>query len=245
VSRRAAAALKRDELAAMERERRAACSRVEVTSPGVVRGFDAMHVTTASGRRFALVAADACVAYRTSVHLAARYDGAAVAAALAADFAQHGAPLVCRLDRASCHRTDDVAAVLASHGVLALHGPPRHPGYYGQLERQNRDHRAWLRAVGDDLAPGSLVTAMARMRSALNETWRRRSLDWRTAAEIWALRPTMQEDRIALHDEVTDRAARLRADDIDEDLAMRLAIEKALTDRGYLRVTPGRRVLCE
>lgn len=28
------------------------------------------------------------------------------------------------------------------YAVLVLHGPPHHPRFYGQLERQNREHRA-------------------------------------------------------------------------------------------------------
>src|SRR5262249_1315693 len=54
VSRRVAAQIKRDELARMESERKTECDRVEVTRPGVVRGFDAMYLTTG----FALIAAD-------------------------------------------------------------------------------------------------------------------------------------------------------------------------------------------
>jgi hypothetical protein len=49
-------------------------------------------------------------------------------------------------------------------------------------------------------------------------------------------RQPVTDDRAQLHDEVLDRAARLRGDGLDDDLAMRLAIEKALTIRGYLRV---------
>lgn len=235
VSRRTAAAIKADELSAMERERRARCQTVHVLRPGVVRGFDAMYTHTSAGWRYSLIAADSCVPYRTSIQTATRYDSGHVARVLDDDFRTHGPPLVCRLDRAACQRTDEVDAVLAHHRVLRLHGPPHHPGYYGQLERQNREHRAWLDAL-DVLDPDALDAASASMRTRLNGLWRRRTLDWRTAEEVWMERQPVNDDRAQLHDEVLERAARLRGDGLDDDLAMRLAIEKALTIRGYLRV---------
>jgi transposase-like protein len=244
VSRRQAAALKADELRLLERERQAACERVEVLRPGVVRGFDAMHLAT-PGARFALVSGDACVPYRTSALLASRYDAVHVAKALEADFEAHGAPLVWRRDRALCHGAEPVASVLEGCGVLALEGPPHHPGYYGQLERMMREHRAWLYGHGE-LHDGDLEADWERMRFALNALWRRPTLSWQTAASVWEGRQAVTDDRDELRDEVHDRAARLRRESshpIDERLAMRLAIEKALANRGYLRVHPGRRVL--
>jgi len=240
VSRRQAAVLKADELRNMERERRAASGMVEVTAPGVIRGFDAVHVLIHPGRRFVLIAADASVPFRTSAPVVLSYSGHDVARALEEDFARHGAPLVCRLDRASCQRTIEVVSVLKRWGVLPLHGPPHHARYYGQLERQNREHRAWL----DLVAPNSdeeLHDEASRMIDVLNRRWPRRTLDWCTAASLWDARPPITEDRAALRQEVDDRAARLCAKSVEETLAMRLAIEQALIERGYLRVQPGRR----
>ncbi len=59
VSRRQAAAVKHATLAAMERERKAGLDRVVVTTPGIVRGFDAMQVAAEEGDRYALIAGDA------------------------------------------------------------------------------------------------------------------------------------------------------------------------------------------
>lgn len=239
VSRRAAARIKRDELAAIERERQAEAGQVEVTVPGVLRGFDAMHL----GEACALVSADASVPYRTAAAAVPAYDGRHVADVLAADFSAHGAPLVLRLDRARCHETAEVLSVLREHGVLLLHGPPRHPQYYGQLERQNREHRAWLNSqVGPD--QDDLAALLTRMTSALNRLWRRPTLDWRTAEEVWMQRRPLTENRRDLHQWVQARADQLRNRGLRDDLAMRLAIEQALSERGYLKVTPGRRVLC-
>ncbi|MGC4000306.1 MAG: hypothetical protein QM767_23845 [Anaeromyxobacter sp.] len=80
VSRRQAAAVKHETLTAMERERKAAAATVEVTTAGAVRGFDAMYLATTAGRRFALVAADAAMPYRTTAAAVPAYDGHAVAA---------------------------------------------------------------------------------------------------------------------------------------------------------------------
>lgn len=83
VSRRRAAWIKRETLTAMERERVAAAERITITMPGVLRGFDAMHVH----RRYLLVAGDGCVPYRTSLTVSAAYDARAVVRALERDLA--------------------------------------------------------------------------------------------------------------------------------------------------------------
>src|SRR5690349_24208363 len=43
----------------------------------------------------------------------------------------------------SCHTAEPVLSVLRAHRVLLLQGPAYHARYYGQLERQNLDHRRW------------------------------------------------------------------------------------------------------
>jgi hypothetical protein len=238
VSRRQAAAIKRTTVTAMERERVACAVRIAVTAPGVMRGFDAMHVPTRTEAYPVLFAGDASVPYRTSALVVERYNACAVARALARDFERHGAPLVLRFDRASAHDAPEVRAVLRDFGVLPLHGPPRYPRYYGQLERQNREHRAWLDAHGpcDEL---ELDAACQTMIAALNDAWRRPTLGWRTAREVWQARPCFDQDRESLHADVDDYLRRLRErprdDTIQEDLMERLAVELALAKRGYLK----------
>jgi hypothetical protein len=246
ISRRQAAALKRDELAAMERERKASAARVEVIAPGVVRGFDAVHVVTTHGVRYLLASGDGCIPYRTSTAVVDHYDGRSVADALDRDFSQSGAPLVERADRASSHRTDVVAEVLRAHGVLLLHGPPHYPRYYGQLERQNREHRAWLSAH-PTYAPDELEQDCVHMRLVLNGLWRRPTLNWRTADTAWGERVPLTVDRDELREIVTDGAHRRRRAGLDADFAWRLAIESALQQKGLLRIInpPQPKVLCE
>ena len=242
VSRRQAARVKRATLTALERERVDSTTRVTVTRPGVVRGFDAVHVRTTAGTAYVLPSADAAVPYRTSVAVTTRYDGDSVARAVEEDIGKHGAPLVWRVDRASAHRCPQVGEVLARHGVLVLHGPPRHPSYYGQLERMNRDHRGWLDALGL-LDPELLAEEVERMRVTLNAVLPRRSLQWRTAQQVWGQRPALDVDRAGFREEVRARAARLALSDEKlrayDGLVDRLAIEAALTSRGLLKCERG------
>jgi transposase InsO family protein len=238
VSRRAAAAIKADVRTAMERERRAMCRRVEVAVVGSIRGFDAMYLAARDGVRYVLVAADVAVPYRTSARVVERYDEASVIAAMEADFEAHGAPLVWREDRASCQRTPAVRAVLQRHGVLLLHGPPHHPGYYGQTERQMREHRALLPEV-TTLPVSALADEIGEVTRIANEVLPRRALGFRTAGAVWRERPILSDNRAELAAEVGARAEELRGrinGAADEDTLRRFAIEQALIARGYLRI---------
>jgi hypothetical protein len=240
LSRREAARVKHAELRAMERERKQTATQVLVTVPGVMRGFDQLVIGTVAGRRYGLVSVDASVPYRTQIAIVERYDGPAVAAALDRDFTENGAPLVLRLDRAACHLVDAVRAVCRAHGVILLHGPARYPQYYGQLERSNREHRAWLDDAGI-LEPDQLGSECERMRRALNEALPRVSLDWRTSAACWRERRSDVGalDRSVFHREVYNRALKIASDVTDTKLAMRLAIEQALQRRSYLVINKG------
>jgi hypothetical protein len=243
-SRRAASAIKAQTLTAMECERKTAAGSVRVVQPGALRGFDAMYVATTEGWRYLLVCADAAVPYRTTIDVVEHYDGVAVAATLSRDMDAHGVPLAYRLDRAACHAVDDVLDLLHARGALVLHGPPHHPRYYGQLERQNREHRAWLEVLGL-LTPVELVRSVRRMQHALNALWPRRTLSWQTSEAVWMQRQVIVEDRSALRAEVAARAARIRStSDLSgrpADTAERFAIEHAFRLRGYLNVQTGAR----
>jgi transposase-like protein len=238
VSRRQAADIKRTTVTAMERERIADTTRVHVNQPGVVRGMDGMHVMTTHGVYWVLLFGDASVAYRTSTLVTSTYDSDAVARAIDEDFRRNGAPLVLRMDRASAQRTPAVNDVLAHHRVLVLHGPPRLPRFYGQQERQNRDHRAWLDVLGTP-SPAALPAHTERMRYALNERWPQRRLGWRTPAQAWSSRANVETVRAAFHGEVLQYKSKYRRRSVDDDMAQRLAIEKALTRNGWLRREAG------
>jgi transposase InsO family protein len=238
VSRRHAAAIKRQELRDMERERKANCRSVSILAPGLVRGFDAMHVPCIDGKAYWLVSADAAIPYRTSIVTAPRYDADHVIAALQRDFEEHGPPLVIRLDRIACHRTPEVDELLSRYEVLALHGPPRHPYFYGQLERQNREHRAWQRML-QPVTRRELAAAATSMTTALNALWARPTLDWCTAQAAWQRRPRIDVDRQALRRDVEWQAAGLVRAGVKVLEARRLAIETALMERGLLSIQNG------
>lgn len=242
LSRRAAACVKALTLTTMERERKATLVRVTITCPGVLRSLDAMQVRCLEGPCFALIAADGAVPYRTSVIVGSHYDATLVAHALQSDLEHHGPPLVLRLDRASAHDTALVHEVLDAYAVTTLHGPPRYPCYYGQLERQNREHRAWLASLSP-MSYGLLKPCLQEMLESVNTLWPRCTLGWKTAAEIWNARPPLSIDRNAFREEVHERATRIARRLTDRgqpaDLAERLAIEQTLENRGYLRQQVG------
>ena len=242
ISRRAAARVKAETLAAMEQERRASLTRVLVSLPGVLRGMDAMQFTSRGGTLYALVCADGAVPYRTSLTTGIRYDARLVEQTLRADIEANGPPLVYRLDRAAAHTTPAARALLEQHEVLLLQGPPHYPGFYGQLERQNREHRAWTAQL-PALSREQLAPCLEQMRHGVNALWRRRSLQWHTAAEAWSARPPLDVDRQVLRQEVNDRAIhiarRIQPRGQPRDLAERLAIIQTLERMGYLRQEVG------
>lgn len=245
LSRRTAARIKAATLTVMERERKARLSHAHVTEPGIVRGMDAMYVATPDGLRYALIAADACVPYRTALAVSDHYDASLVIRLLEQDIDRHGAPLVLRADRAKAHETPEVRAILERHQITLLHGPPRYPRFYGQLERQNREHRAWLDALIDPLGP-TMQSLLERMLWCLNTLWRRPTLAWRTAAERWGERqPISPQTRCTFREEVDNRTHRIACSlnrrGEPADLAERLAIEQTLEHMGYLHQHIGAR----
>jgi transposase InsO family protein len=242
LTRRQAARIKCATLTLIERERQQALTRMSVAGAGLIRGLDAMHLSIAGAKCYALVCADAAIPFRTSITLGEHYDAELVARTLERDIDSQGAPLILRADRARAHDSPHVRQILEQHQVLMLHGPPRYPCFYGQLERQNREHRAWLAALLNP--PGqSMQALLERMIYCLNTKWPRRSLGWKTAAEAWNARSNIRIDRQAFRKQVQDRARHLERH-IDlrakpADLIERLAIEQTLTELGYLHRQTG------
>ena len=149
---------------------------------------------------------DGAVPYRTSWTLCPVTTARPWRGCSTDDFARNGAPLVVRFDRAKQHDVAAVQQVLAKYGVLGLHGPARLARYYGQLERQNRDHRSWLR---DADRPAAEV--IDPMMASLNNSWRRRRLGWSTGAECWRRRPVLSVDRVQMRQQVEETCRHLVA----------------------------------
>lgn len=240
VSRRDAAAIKACELSELERKRREDATRITICSPGVLRGFDAMHLWTHTARAYALRAQEGAVPFTTTVAVEWKYDGRSVCDVLERDFRNHGAPYVLRLDRASVHRTPDAKALCARAGVLVLHGPPRCARFYGQLERPHRDLRVFAPLdVRRDLDEHVSVLQAACV--LLNRDWRRRSLEYQTAEKRWNARIIPALDRGLLCDEVLELTERIqRANDkLQRDECHRFAVVATMLQHKLLRQTPG------
>jgi transposase len=243
LSRRDASWLKQQTLTSMEAERKTSASRIIVRRPDVIRGFDPVFAEAAEGRRYLMPVADAAVPKRTTVDIAERYDADAVYEVLKKDIELHGPPLVYRMDRARQHDHPKVRALLDEHGILVLHGPPHYPQYYGQLERQNREHRAILRAMGPVSTPVMAAKAYEKI-SAVERRWPRRALGWRTSHEIWQARTPLRVNREDLRQDVQRMTVELQLKQgcrgFPADMAERLAIEAALMKRGLLSRQGGR-----
>jgi hypothetical protein len=241
-SRRDCARIKTRVLTDRERSRKHGSLQVRVSRPGIMRSFDQLYVYIDGIRRILLVCADACVPYRTTIALVSRYDAVSVARVIARDIIRYGAPLFWRMDRAKSHMTRLVMQVLEHWGVLPLFGPPRHPGFYGQMERMNRDHREWLR-LGPVLTTSNIGYEISEMRRVLNEVMIRPTLNYRTAADEWGDRVTPHVDRTQLRKEVFDLAVSNYHELHDQKdalwLSWRRAIEIKMTQMGMLTIRRG------
>lgn len=241
-SRRQCAMIKSSVLRARERERKDTALQVRVSEPGLMRSFDQLYVRMDGLRRVLLICADACVPYRTSISLVDRYDARNVASVIDSDIKRHGAPLFWRMDRAKSHLSRTVMDLLRRTKVIPLIGPPRHPGFYGQMERMNREHRDWL-SRGPSLSSGNIDRETAEMRRVLNEVMIRPTLNYRTAADEWGDRVTPHVDRTQLREEVLDLAAGSYAELHDQKdalwLSWRRAIESKMTQMGMLTIRRG------
>lgn len=236
--RRVCAAIKKAELRELEYERKERCASVRVAAPGIIRGFDAMHLEATDGPAYWLVAADAAIPYRTTIATVPCYDAEHVIRTLRSDFEEHGRPLVIRLDRMACQRTEEVESLLEKYEVLALHGPPRYPRYYGQLERQNREHRGYS-ALLPPVTRRELAVAGCRMKTTLNAAWPRPSLEGCTAEDAWRARRTLDVDRRQLRRDVDTRTRGLVTAGWELLSARRIAIESALMERKLLTINQG------
>ncbi len=241
-SRRACATVKEDYLTNRERERKRTSLRVRISFPGLMRSFDQLFVRIDGIKRVLLVCADALVPFRTSITLVDAYDAVNVARVIATDIAMWGAPLIWRFDRARSHLTKMVLDLLDSWGVLPLCGPPRYPGYYGQMERMNLEHRQWLR-LGPLLTARNIAYELGRMRIVLNERVIRPILNYRTAAGVWEERSPPTIDRRQLKQEVHDMAASRYGELVGkkdaEQISWRWAIETAMRNSGLVSIERG------
>jgi hypothetical protein len=132
--------------------------------------------------------------------------------ALAALFAEHGAPLVLKCDNGSPFTSAVVEELLAAHGVLALYSPPHWPRYNGSVEagigslKDRTDARAARaghagRWTWDDVA-GACAEA--------NTLSRPRGASGPSPDELWSARETITAEERAAFGAAVEEARRAR-----------------------------------
>ncbi len=90
-----------------------------------------------------------------------------------------------------------------------------------------------------------LETGVTEMQAVLSGRWPRRKLGFITPDQAWERRPQQLKDRSTLLSEVRSLSVRLldgkSIEAMSQDLADRLAVEIALSRRGYLKIETGGR----
>ena len=115
-----------------------------------------------------------------------RLNGGQIAAHLERLFRQHGPPLFLKRDNGSPFNNEQVDAVLARFGVLALNNPPRYPRYNGAEEKSIRDLKAALdqRRHAAGQVPKDFALLVEVTAHELNHR-SRRCLNGRTACAVF------------------------------------------------------------
>jgi hypothetical protein len=176
------------------------------------------------------------------------------AAALAALFRQHGAPLVLKTDNGSAFISGEVHELLRPWAVWPLFAPPLTPEYNGACEAgigsmKTRTHHQ-AAAAG---RPGEWTCDDAEAaRQQANETARPWGARGPTPEEVWQGRqPLPAEERAAFAEAVGRREAEARReqgyapqgllDRTAQAAVRRVALRRALVDSGLLSITSDQR----
>src|SRR5438105_6068682 len=178
-----------------------------------------------------------------------RKDAAAVAEALRALIAEHGAPLVIRIDNGKALHARPVRAVLDPLGATLLRTPNRSPRYNGSCESGLGWHKRRIADVAERDGGIGAWTAeeFETMRTRANDVrrpwgWRGQSPSERFAARDW-ITPGQRADFLAA---VAGRRGdeRTRRDPLCDGrhaaAIERAAIRRALVDLGHLEINPRR-----
>lgn len=118
-------------------------------------------------------------------------------AALGKLFAEHGPPIVLKIDNGSAFRSAAFKAFLKTHGVAPLYPPRRRPKYNGGIERANQTLKAGTSYQA--LRCGSLDQWSAadgeRARQIANQCTRPWGKDGPTPQEVWRRRAPMDDNQ--------------------------------------------------
>jgi hypothetical protein len=181
-------------------------------------------------------------------------DGDLVRAVFARLFAEHGVPLVLKMDNGGPFRDDDTKRLLAGYDVVPLFSPKRRPRYNGGVERANGQVSGYQQAVAEfrGRRAGPTREDAETARQFANEL--AHPYGWRgpTAAQLWTARePVSAAARSAFLATVAAHRSEVRAEwqfatdaelTHDEAAAVdRHAVRDALVEHGLLRIHPRRR----
>jgi putative transposase len=168
-------------------------------------------------------------------------------------FAEHGGPLVMKMDNGGPFRDDETKRLLAEHEVLPLFSPKRRPSYNGGVERANGQLAGYQEAVAEfrGRRAGPTCEDAETARQLANDLARPDGWRGPTAGQLWAGRqPLSAETRIAFLATVAAHRAGIRAEwkfeaeaELTHDQASaidRRAVRDALVEHGLLRIHPRR-----
>ena len=181
-------------------------------------------------------------------------DGEAVRAIYRRLFAEHGLPLVVKMDNGGPFRDDQTKQLLAEQQVVPLFSPKRRPSYNGGVERANGQLAGYQEAVAEfrGRRAGPTREDAETARRLANDLARPEGWCGPTAAQLWAKRqPISAQERSAFLATVAAYRALVRAEwqfDADAELTHdqasavdRHAVRDAMVEHGLLRIVPRRR----
>ena len=180
-------------------------------------------------------------------------NGKVVRAIYARLFAEHGEPLVMKMDNGGPFRDDETKQLLAEHEVVPLFSPKRRPSYNGGVERANGQLASYQQAVAEfrGRRAGPTREDAETARQLANDLARPAGWCGPTAGQLWALRqPISAAERSAFLAGVATYRAEVRGEwefDADAELTHdeasaidRRAVRDALVEQGLLRIHPRR-----
>jgi transposase InsO family protein len=181
-------------------------------------------------------------------------DGNLVRAIFARLFAEHGVPLVMKMDNGGPFRDDDTKRLLAEYDVVPLFSPKRRPRYNGGVERANGQVSGYQHAVAEfrGRRAGPTREDAETARQFANDLAHPSGWLGPTAGQLWAARePITAATRSAFLATVAAHRSEVRAEwqfAADAELTHgeaaavdRHAIRDALVEHGLLRIHPRRR----
>jgi len=169
-------------------------------------------------------------------------------------FEEHGAPLVLKSDNGSAFIAELLTEFLKANQVSQLFSPPRRPQYNGALERSNGVLKTYtgLHAIREGHAFRWTSDDLEHARQLANTISRPWGSNGPTPAETWQARERITaEQRGQFVGSVQEQLPRAAEDQglppvaslsgIPYRIATRLAIERTLTQSGYLTIKRPRR----